>query len=60
MCKFRIELKVFVIGDSMVTFLPLDKSSSKNDVVNIMKHPGSTTDNIFDYAKRVAWKKRMI
>ena len=49
--------KVTVIGNSMVKFLPSDKMSSVNNVVNVMKHPGSTTDDMVDYVRPVTRKK---
>ena len=36
----------------MVKFLRSDEMSSVNNAVNVMKHPGSTTDDIVDYVTR--------
>ena len=41
--------KITVIGDSMGKFLRSDKMSSVNYAVNVMKHPGCTTDDMVDY-----------
>ena len=49
--------KITVIGDSMVKFLRSDEMSSVNNAVNIMKHPGSTTDDMVDYVRPVTRKK---
>ena len=49
--------KITVIGDSMVKFLRSDEMSSVNNAVNVMKHPGSTTDDMVDYVRPVTRKK---
>ena len=49
--------KITVIGDSMVTFLRSDEMSSVNNAVSVMKHPGSTTDDMVDYVRPVTRKK---
>ena len=49
--------KITVIGDSMVKFLQPDEMSSVNTAVNVMKHPGSTTDCMVDYVRPVTRKK---
>ena len=49
--------KITVIGDSMVKFLRSDEMSSVNNAVNVMKHPGSTTDDMVDYIRLVTRKK---
>ena len=49
--------KITVIGDSIVKFLGSDEMSSVNNVVNVMKYPGSTTDNTVDYVRPVTKKK---
>ena len=49
--------KIDVIGDSMVKSLRSDEMSSVNNAVNIMKHPGFTTDDTFDYVRPVTRKK---
>ena len=49
--------KITVIGDSMVKFLRSDEMFSVNNAVNIMKHPGSTTDDMVDYVRPVTRKK---
>ena len=41
----------------MVKFLRSDEMSSVNNVVNVMKHPGSTVDDIVDYVRPVTRKK---
>ena len=41
----------------MVKFLRSDKMSSVNNAVNVMKHVGSTTDDMVDYARSVTRKK---
>ena len=38
-------------------FLRLDEISSVNNAVNVMKHPGSTTDDLVDYVRPVTRKK---
>ena len=49
--------KLTVISDSMVKFLRSDEMSSLNNVVNIMKHPAFTTNDMFDYVRPVTRKK---
>ena len=49
--------KITVIDDSMVKFLQPDEMSSVNTAVNVMKHPGSTTDCMVDYVRPVTRKK---
>ena len=49
--------KIAVAGDSKVKFLRLDEISSVNNAVNVMKHPGSTTDDMVDYVRPVTRKK---
>ena len=49
--------KITVIGDSMVNFLRSDEMSSANNTVNIMKYPGSTTDDMVDYVRPLTRKK---
>ena len=49
--------KITVTGDSMVKFLQSDEMPSVNNAVNIMKHPGSTTDYMVDYVRPVTRKK---
>ena len=49
--------KITVIGDSVVRFLRSDEMSSVNTTVNVMKHPGSTTDDMVDYVRLVTRKK---
>ena len=41
----------------MVKFLRSDEMSSVINAVNVMKHPGSTTDDMVDYVRPVARKK---
>ena len=41
----------------MVKFLRSDEMSSVINAVNVMKHPGSTTDDMVDYLRPVARKK---
>ena len=41
----------------MVKFLRSDEMSSVNNAVNVMKHPGSTTDDMVDYVRPVTRKK---
>ena len=41
----------------MVKFLRSDEMSSVNNAVNIMKHPGSTTDDMVDYVRPVTRKE---
>ena len=48
--------KITVIGDSMVMFLRSDEMPSVNNAVNIMKHPGSTTDDMVDYVRPLTRK----
>ena len=40
--------KITIIGDSMMKFLQSDEMSSVNNVVNVMKHLGSTLDDMVD------------
>ena len=49
--------KITVTGDSMVKLLRSDEMSSVNNAVNVMKHPGSTTDDMVDYVRPVTRKK---
>ena len=49
--------KITVTGDSMVKFLRSDEMSSVNNVVNIMKHPGYTTDDMVDCVRAVTREK---
>ena len=49
--------KITVIGDSMVKLSRSDEMSSVNNAVNVMKHSGSTTDDMVDYARPVSCKK---
>ena len=49
--------KITVISDSMMKFLRSDEMSPVNNVVNIMKHPAFTTDDMFDYVRAVTRKK---
>ena len=49
--------KITVIGDSMVKFLRSDEMSSVNNAVNVMKHPGSSTDDMVDCVRPVTRKK---
>ena len=49
--------KITVIGDSMVKFLRSHETSSINNAINVMKHPGSITDGMIDYARPVTRKK---
>ena len=49
--------KITVIGDSIVKFLRSDEMSSVNNAVNVMKHPGSTTDDMVGYERPVTRKK---
>ena len=49
--------KIAVIVDSMVKFLRSDEMSSVDNAVNVMKHPGSTTDDMVDYVRPVTRKK---
>ena len=48
--------KISVIGDSVVKFLRSDEMSSVNNAVSVMKHPGSTTDDMVDYVRPVTRK----
>ena len=41
----------------MVKFLRSDEMSSVNNAVNVMKHPGSTTEDTVDYVRPVTQKK---
>ena len=41
----------------MVKFLRSDKMSSVNNAVNVMKHVGSTTNDMVDYVRSVTRKK---
>ena len=43
--------KITVIGDSMVRFLRSDEIPSVNNVVNVMKHPRSTTEDMVNYVR---------
>ena len=49
--------KIYVIRDSMVKFLRSDEISSVNNAVNVLKHPGHTTDAMVDYVRPVTRKK---
>ena len=49
--------KITVIADSMVKLPRSDEMSSVNNAVNVMKHSGSTTDDMVDYARPVSRKK---
>ena len=51
------ERKLLLIDDSVVKFLQSDEMSSVNNAVNVMKHPGSTTDDVVDYVRPVTRKK---
>lgn len=51
------EIKIYVTGDFIVYFLLSDELSSIRNVVNVMKHQGSTTDDMVDYVKPVTLKK---
>ena len=45
--------KITVVGDSKVKFSRLDEISSVSNAVNVMKYPGSTTDDMVDYVRPV-------
>ena len=49
--------KIIVIDNSMVKFLRSDEMPSANNAVNVMKHPGPTTDDVVDYVRPVTRKK---
>ena len=49
--------KTMVVGDSMVKYLRGEDLSSKKNIVKIIAHPGSTTDDMLDYIKPVVRKK---
>ena len=49
--------KITITSDSMVKFLGSDEMFSVNNEVNIMKHPGFTTDDMVDYVRPVTRKE---
>ena len=55
--KKNTRKKITVIRDSMVKFLRSDEMFSVNNAVNVLKHPGYTTDTMVDYVRPVTRKK---
>ena len=49
--------KVMVVGDSLVKYLQREELSSKKNIVNVITHPGSTTEDMLDYIKPIARRK---
>ena len=49
--------KVMVVGDSLVKYLQREELSSKKNNVNVITHPGSTTEDMLDYIKPIARRK---
>ena len=47
-CSNNMRKKITIIGDSMMKFLQSDEMPSVNNVVNVMKHLGSTLDDMVD------------
>ena len=50
--------KVIVVGDSITKFLRSDKLSTSERSVTVMKHPGCSMEDLIDYIKPIAMKKR--
>ena len=46
-----------VFGDSLVKYLRREELSSKKNNVNVITHPGSTTEDMLDYIKSIARRK---
>ena len=53
----NISKKVMVIGDSIVKYLRSDELSSTDKSISVMKHPGSSSEDMLDYVKPIARKK---
>ena len=53
----NISEKVMVIGDSIVKYLRSNELSSSDRSINIMKHPGCSSEDMVDNVKPVAGKK---
>ena len=49
--------KVIVVGDSVTKFLHSDQLSTSERSVTVVKHPGSSTEDMTDYIKPIARKK---
>ena len=46
-----------VIGNSMIKYLRRDDLSSQDKDIKIVTHPGSTTNEMLDYIKRIIRRK---
>ena len=55
--KKNTRKKITVIRDSMVKFLRSNEMPSVNNAVNVLKHPGYTTNTMVDYVRPVTRKK---
>ena len=49
--------KIMVVGDSLIKYLRLEELSSKKKSVIVIKHPGSTNEDMLDYIKSIARRK---
>ena len=49
--------KIMVVGDSLVKYLRQEELSSKKNNFKVITHPGSTTEDMFDYIKPIARRK---
>ena len=51
-----IRKKFFVAGDSITKFLRSEELSTSERSVTLMKHPGSSTEDMTDYIKPITRK----
>ena len=56
-CNVDSKTKMIVVGDSLVKYLRREELSSKENNVRVITHPRSTTEDILDYIKPIAWRK---
>ena len=49
--------KVTLVGDSMTKFVRCEELSSKQSIVKVLNHPGSTSADMVDYIKAIVRRK---